>query len=479
MNSDTLIVVLAGVGGIGILLGFLSLWPARVGLEPHCRGCNYNLTGLELDGPGIRCPECGRDVSARRAIRLGRRVRRRKARIAGLVLFLIGITPLAGVGIAIWRGFDIYAWLPPSWLLAELDSWKRTTVLRAVREIQSRLDVDKWKPADCRRLIDRCMREQDRAELRPKSSVAIIDLLADTSLYPLFTNADMQKIRDAAIAHLSLRVRTRTAVNDPLPYEVRGELRMPVRLDRSRLRLVLKFPDGTEQPETYADLTCRPILKIGEGVANVAGDLVVRLRAELLAAPAPMSMPPTTTSAPSMEEYFAAQLFKRVPRPEREPERILASMELAVPISVAEVEPPDMIRLVSSAAQQASFRKYMVVDLENSITSRGDDVRIFLSLPARTVPVCADLLAIAEAGEIALGSVRADLTTQRVDVITWAHVRLPPRVTVRLRPSKAVARHTLDVYEIWGDEFEISDVRVTEELPSSQPATASRPTAVN
>ena len=45
---------------VGILLLIHGLRGRRVGFDPHCKKCRYNLTGISAD----QCPECGSTILA-------------------------------------------------------------------------------------------------------------------------------------------------------------------------------------------------------------------------------------------------------------------------------------------------------------------------------------------------------------------------------------------------------------------------------
>jgi hypothetical protein len=64
-----------------------GLFGKRIGEDPHCRRCNYNLTGLAAE----RCPECGTAFSER-TVALGRWVRGWDFYLSALLVIVIWLT---------------------------------------------------------------------------------------------------------------------------------------------------------------------------------------------------------------------------------------------------------------------------------------------------------------------------------------------------------------------------------------------------
>jgi len=80
-----------GVAGLAILiLG----WRARAGEAPHCRKCNFDLSGL---GTPEQCPECGRGLTHSRAIRRGAPRKRRSLVLAGGAVLFASLVALGWV----------------------------------------------------------------------------------------------------------------------------------------------------------------------------------------------------------------------------------------------------------------------------------------------------------------------------------------------------------------------------------------------
>jgi hypothetical protein len=119
-------------GGTGVVLASLVLlvtgmWPRRRGEEPHCRKCDYNLTGL----PSDRCPECGGMVTAKSPVH-GERRRRPGLMVAGLALLLAAPLPFYHAA----KQVDWYPYYPASWVIQDL---RTNNYTKAFKELAWRI----------------------------------------------------------------------------------------------------------------------------------------------------------------------------------------------------------------------------------------------------------------------------------------------------------------------------------------------------
>jgi len=128
--------LLIGAGGclVGLVLIAVGLWRRRKGDDPHCRKCDYNLTGL----PEPRCPECGVEITEK-LIRYGTRYRRPTYALVGLILLALAAIPIYhGVGRINW-----YTHYPSSWVAR--DMLQAATFNKAYGELDRRIKAGRHR----------------------------------------------------------------------------------------------------------------------------------------------------------------------------------------------------------------------------------------------------------------------------------------------------------------------------------------------
>lgn len=102
----------------------------RVGDEPHCRICGYNLTGATA----ARCSECGAELVGN-AVVIGIRHRRPASITVGSILLLVALTVGTVSARRVYTSVNWYQYYPLSWILRDL----RTDQRGAVGELNRRL----------------------------------------------------------------------------------------------------------------------------------------------------------------------------------------------------------------------------------------------------------------------------------------------------------------------------------------------------
>ena len=145
----------------GVLLVY-ALRGRRVDDHALCRRCGFDVSGRPA-GSTV-CSECGADLTRRRAVRVGRREKRRRVLAVALpVLLLSG----GWLGVSGWRTLRAVDWdrhKPLSWLLKDAEGRRAAARDAALRELARRA-TEKKLPADVEQsLVDKALAHQaDRA----------------------------------------------------------------------------------------------------------------------------------------------------------------------------------------------------------------------------------------------------------------------------------------------------------------------------
>ena len=102
---------------LGVAMLVRGLVGRRVGTEPRCRKCKYDLTNLTSD----RCPECGAELSTFSPV-VGVRRRRRNLVAVGLFVTLVAAGSSGLLGFRAWSGVNWYSYLPLSWVVGRAEA---------------------------------------------------------------------------------------------------------------------------------------------------------------------------------------------------------------------------------------------------------------------------------------------------------------------------------------------------------------------
>jgi hypothetical protein len=159
-----LLVVFALVAVTGLTLLISGLIGQRIGSEPRCGSCGYDLTGRGSAGD---CPECGRSLVGN--IALGtRRVRRWRAAVGGV---LVVITLLV-IGSALSTG-GMLRRLPTAWLVTVHERIAFGAHRSALfNELTVRITAGSLRREQIEGLLARVIERQRAAALDPASSAA-------------------------------------------------------------------------------------------------------------------------------------------------------------------------------------------------------------------------------------------------------------------------------------------------------------------
>jgi len=130
----TLLIAAALLGGALLALGIRG---RRSDDHPICRRCQFDLVGIYPASD--RCPECGRSLGHRRAVRHGHRRRRRAPLAVGAVLLSAAILAIGGLVASELAGVNLNAYKPTPLLVFETRASTGKSTPGVLKELTKRL----------------------------------------------------------------------------------------------------------------------------------------------------------------------------------------------------------------------------------------------------------------------------------------------------------------------------------------------------
>ena len=425
---------------VGAFLLLVALEGKRVGTEPRCRTCTYNLTGLTNNN----CPECGQEIT-RQSVMQGRRQRSQRVLLAGALLTLIPLGGLVTLLAGTLGDRNIYEYSP----LGIVEFSARHHDTRALDELVRRYMNKLLPPAalpDLALTALECHAQVNGRTLRIGWADLLAMMSADGCLAP---ETEQRFFRQ--LAPMQVVVRKRIRQGDPLivklEYQDHGSARIPL-----ELKLVEQtFRIGTNSYPLWSSMW---------GFTSLTGD-----RDRTLDLPLALLSPEPGTYEIA---YGATQVFR--------PARPGASWKAATTKNVVRV------------AQKVEI---LPADAEDPITLRNDDgiagilqerihwhvtrytpeawpfpndhlaVYAYLDAPVR-LDLAFDVLLLHAGGELHLGELSWAAGQQEYAEGVFAAIpKLSgQRVTLILRASRRAATLTTDCYDIWDGEFTFRNVRL-------------------
>lgn len=199
---------------LGVILVVRGLRGKRVGSEPHCSKCDYNLTALTSE----KCPECGTPVTQKTTIYGSTRQRRWALVAIGVTLpllpslsnFALLAVYMASTSDAPWRQ-------PFETIMEQLESGDTM----AIYELRDRADRGELSKEEAILVAQIALAEHNRT---PFWSEQLVWSNILTTLEPTLTKAQkIQAMRQ--MAPLELMVPHQIRQGDPLSVEITYELR--------------------------------------------------------------------------------------------------------------------------------------------------------------------------------------------------------------------------------------------------------------
>lgn len=459
--------LIIGVFVPALLTAFAGLWGwwlvrrgmrgRRAGQHPVCAACEFNLTGLPEDQ--ARCPECGADLAARRAVAQGHRQRRPTMVFAGYALLALAV--LGGALVA--RGAREVDWQrvkPVAWLAREARSGDAAAWAELSRRVRAgAIRGERVQPI----IADALALQKD---LTRTWLPAVGDFVEDARAAEMVTDKDWQTYARQA-PQLSLRWRAKVRRGDDLPGEVTfGKARAG---NKGTLSIRTEKPIDTSDP-----LAIRPRQDRSGGYSQQSlsgmgggGSTGVHLQLDRKNTEVARLGRRTTTirwTAEVRDDWDSGTPVIEWTQD------LSADWELVErDARTIEMVPDDSPELRTQIEQALTITELAVSP--RHFDGPGHYLTLKLKIGALPVPVSFQVFLRAGEEEHKLASIS---TAGATSYHTGGHIPASAtfdaqRVDVVFRPSPEAAYGTVDITRMWNGEVVIPDVEV--KWPTTQPAT--------
>lgn len=409
---------------LGLVLIRFAYFGARRGETPHCRRCNYALTGLSSE----RCPECGQSLSPKTIVH-GERRRRPGLGLLGGFLLLMAVA-----NAAIILAGDRVKWYqlkPTSWVIEDAADASQPIAVRAWEELMRRGEAGKLTEGDENQMTELALLEQANGTPGPIGG-QLLQYLGRRAADGKLSVDQRTRFIDQGM-RFTLTARQKIARGDPLVYRLdytgrgAGSTAWWSRISPVAIRV-----DG-ELVEMTGSTTSTTMF--GGGGAMTSDTAFARPGTHTLAIDVDHEI---RTRPVEGGEPFAKRL-----------------VTLTTTFTVLPDRPDDVVKMVEDGDVHAKLHNAITVN-RVSLLSNSSDLNVRLT--CRTLPVNVAFEIIGRVGDqqfpigtMALGKGR--------DMGYGLHAR-PTKpvkpgepITIILRSSDSVARRTVDIYEAWKGEL--------------------------
>jgi ribosomal protein L37E len=509
---------LAGPVIAGLVFFVLGLRGRRIAVYPSCRRCGYTLAHVHADQK--QCAECGAALNRWRAVRKSRRVVRFTLVIPSIVLMVASVAAASfRLGLQ-YPDFEVQHHKPALLLCLESNYGEEERAAAALKELVRRSaqgTLNRRSMGQIARHVLAVQRDPDRPW-----DARWGNLMEEGRRQALVTDKHWQRYAAQAY-HVRITTREVVRVGDPVPFMVHEEWRVG---ERSPLRAIVVVGHGVlgdvpvathEELGDQANARVHHVQVLRAGLLRMAdrsaflegyarGGSPIVLPRPAAAGPALLRVPvridvvetngpgPTVSIASGRRPLEQALTWGTVIASQT----IIAAQSLRV---VPKEE--ESVRLVSDPAtglQIAALlaEAFRVPEGGEPLLPKHRSLRAFPTDGMLPVPIAFKVYIREDGQEALLAHVKAKGRLWFVDgsqAGVLSH-RLPEgfelrRMDLIFRPCADIARHTVEISEIWGEEIVVPDVVVDsvqhrreqtrrqpagEALPVATPPGASPPT---
>jgi hypothetical protein len=201
-------------GSVALRIGLRG---RRIDDHPLCRRCGFDLTGKPAES--CACAECGADLSAVKAVRIGHRRRLTGWVVGGFLLLLVALVAAAFDVAGQTQAIRLIQFMPVKWLLYESKNGSPSSRFDALSELLNHAQNGKFTPFQTAATIDVALTMQgDSSKGWDTLWGDIIELRRGKSQVTdrQWATYCTQALRGA----FTLRVRPIVRLGDPIPYRV-------------------------------------------------------------------------------------------------------------------------------------------------------------------------------------------------------------------------------------------------------------------
>jgi len=406
-----------------------------VGIEPHCRKCDYLLLGLESS----RCPECGSHLSPS-SIVFGQRTRRWKPFIAGWLLIAVFGSLLLIGAISALNDVDWYHYEPTYFVLKDAGSSNLTDAHRAWIELIRRDTAGALSSRNRDRLVRLALNDQQNANTPfSKVDTDAINYLSSRILAGDLPPDQQKRIFDQAL-WTRVEVRPQVIAGDQVPYMLLHEglgpsgpsLWMKITMAGAALDGKL-IPGNTGGSSSSSGFVGGSMGSSIQSPSPGMHTLTLKFRVEAFHSPFDVPSTPLYQSDRSFTNDF----------------EVLSSQPVDF---VKPFIDPNLVQAVKSAIVPGTFRY-----IRSQKSLDGD-----LNIRNSPADLAFDVFAIWGGISHSISQITFNHATGSCNYAVNGNMPSPPppHIDLLLRPSAKAARQTVDLTSYWNGEIRYENVPV-------------------
>ncbi len=413
---------------VGVLFLKRALWPRRRGNDPHCAVCDYLLIG-NVSG---RCPECGRDLTFPSSIRLGQRYRRPGLGVVAILLLLLSLAMIVVMATGAADQIHWYQYRPAAWVVQDMASSNAVQANRAWNELdRRRKSTGGFSPAIEQKLITLALKDQGQPIQGPLGT-RLVEFLGDMFLANKLSKAQADVFFTQAMS-LGFIVRPIVIIGDDVPYTINSSVRIYgsqwwYRVHTVRCRLDDQIvPNDVSAFATSGDHSLNSLILNSHIKITTPGKhaFEVTSRIEFYHGP--------------FYDVNASKLSHT------------RTVMLATGFQAVESDPADCVKLVADPVLKSQIQKAITIWQIERIPSDGHVYMSQYSVDRAPANIAFEVYIRADGKESCVGQFAVtkyrSLPTVALGGIT------DNKADIIFRSSKAAARRTTDLFEIWAGEI--------------------------